>query len=286
MFRKRTIQVKFSARIAVMAIAAVLGSTAVKAQNVDNARPANMMAGDAHPTFDVATIRPSDPDSRGASGLSVEGNRIVYTNQTLEQLILIAYGLQEQQLVGAPAWLGTEKYDIDGVPDTEGRPDLSQMQEMYRKLLAERLNLKVHMEKRDLAVYALALGKGAPKINKSQGDPNGLPTLNFKPTPQLMTLKVANATMSDFLLQMQMLLSRPLVDQTGLKGRFDFTLKWTPDDSQLNDLGMQSLATADSASSQPGLFTAVQEQLGLKLDAVKAPADVLVIDKIDRPSAN
>jgi uncharacterized protein (TIGR03435 family) len=276
----------FSGGIAVVVAAAALGSAVLQAQNGAGTQSAKMMAKDAHPVFDVATIKASDPNSRTGAGLGAEGRHISYTNQTVKDLILLAYGIQEKQLVDAPAWLGTEKYDIDGVPDIEGTPNLRQMQEMFRKLLADRFNLKLHWDKRDLAVYALRLGKGGPKIAGSQGDPNGLPHQNMRPTPQLVTLKVTNASMADFMLEMQEVLDKPIVDQTGLTGKFDFTLQWTPDESQLSAMGMHVSPPADSPNAQPGLFTAIQEQLGLKLDAVKAPADVLVMDKVERPSAN
>jgi len=273
-------------KVFIVSLAAVFGSAVLQAQDGAGTQSAKMMAKDAYPVFDVATIKASDPNSRTGAGLGAEGRHISYTNQTVKDLVLLAYGIQEKQLVDAPAWLGTEKYDIDGVPDIEGTPNLRQMQEMFRKLLADRFNLKVHMERRDLAVYALALGKGGPKIAKSQGDPDGLPHENLRPTPQLVTLKVTNASMSDFMGEMQMILDKPMVNQTGLTGRFDFTLQWAPDESQLSAIGMHISPPEGSPNAQPELFTAIQEQLGLKLDAVKAPADVLVIDKVERPSAN
>jgi uncharacterized protein (TIGR03435 family) len=245
-----------------------------------------MMAADAHPVFEVATIKPTDPNSSIGAGLGAEGRHISYTSQTAKDLILLSYGIQEKQLVDAPEWFGTERYDIDGVPDIEGTPNLRQMQEMFRKLLADRFNLKVHWDKRDLAVYALRLGKGGAKIAKSQGDPNGLPHQNMRPTPQLVTLKVTNASMGDFILEMQEVLDKPIVDQTGLTGKFDFTLRWAPDESQLSAMGMHVSPPADSQDAPPGLFTAIQEQLGLKLEAVKAQVNVLVIDHVERPSAN
>jgi uncharacterized protein (TIGR03435 family) len=160
------------------------------------------------------------------------------------------------------------------------------VQEVYRKLQADCFNLKVHMEKWDLAVYALTLGKGGPKIGKSQGDPNGLPAMDFtRLTPQLVTLRVTNASMAGFMLEIQKVLDQPMADQTGLTGKVGFTLQWTSDEPQLSALGMHTSPPADNPDAQPGLFTAIQEQLGMQLNAAKAPADVLVIDKVERPSA-
>jgi uncharacterized protein (TIGR03435 family) len=246
-----------------------------------------MMPKDAHPTFEVATIKPSDPNSQNLSALSEVGRHISFTNQTVKGLIVFAYGMQEKQLADAPAWLETEKYDLQGVPDIEGTPNLLQIQEMFRKLLVDRFHLKTHMEKRDLAVYALTVSKNGPKISKSQGDPTAVGTTRIiHLTHQLVVLKVMNASLEDFLRQMKGILDRPLVDQTNLTGKFDFTLQWEPDESQLNILGLHVSQPADNTNAQPGLFTAIQEQLGLKLDAVKAPADVLAIDHVDQPSAD
>ena len=290
MLRKCTVQAwtTFSGGIAVVLVAAaVLGSRASQAQDGAGTQSAKMMAKDAHPVFEAATIKPSDPESRGAVGMVAQGRHIMYTNQSLKDLVLLAYGIQEKQLVDAPAWLGTEKYDIDGVPDIEGTPNWPQMLEMYRNLLVDRFSLKVHWGKRDLAVYALTPGKGGPKIDKSQGDPNGGSSTRItRLTPQLITLEVTNASMADFMREMQMILDKPMVDQTGLAGRFDFTLQWAPDESQLSVFGIHTSPPADSPNAQPGFFTAIQEQLGLRAEAVKAPADMLVIDKVEKPSAN
>jgi bla regulator protein BlaR1 len=244
-----------------------------------------MMAQDAHPSFEVATIKPTDLNRSNGGGFSVEGRHVWCKKMTTNDIIEFAYGVDKQQMADGPAWLGTDKYDIDGVTDIEGKPDMQQMQEMYRKLLAERFNLKVQREQRDLPVYALMLGKGNPKIAK--GDSNGLPHVGFKYiSSQLVPLKATNATMGDFVFQMQGVLNRPVVDQTGLKGRWDFTLQWTPDDSQFIGWGIHIPPASDSPTAQPGLFTAIQEQLGLKLKATKAKIDVIMIDHIDKPTPN
>ena len=121
-------------------------------------------------------------------------------------------------------------------------------------------------------------------LTKSAGDPNGLPALIFR---QLGVLPVQNATMGDFAGVMQSaVLDRPVVDQTGLTGRYDFTLRWTPDETQFAGMGIRVPPPTGDASAAPGLFTAIQEQLGLKFEATKAPVDVLVVDRAERPSDN
>jgi len=241
------------------------------------------MAADASPEFEVATIKPSNPDTQGR-GFRVRGREFSTINTTLSSLLTFAYGLHPKQIVGAPAWVDTDKFDITAQPDQPGRPNDKQWKAMLQKLLTERFQLTFHHDKKELSVYALEAAKSGSKLVKSQGDPNGLPSMFFR---GLGNLPAANATMQDFagLLQ-SAVLDRPVVDQTGLTGRFDFTLNWTPDESQFVGMGIKVPPPSDKPDAPPGLFTAVQEQLGLKLEATKAPVDVIVIDKVEKPSAN
>jgi uncharacterized protein (TIGR03435 family) len=241
------------------------------------------MDANASPSFEVATIKPSKPDQPGKM-FGIRGRRFKTINTTLDDLISFSYGVQAKQVIGAPAWAASDKFDIDAEPDGEGAPSDKQWKIMVQKLLADRFQFAVHHEKKELSVYALNVAKSGSKMAKSQGDPNGLPALFFH---NLGDLHVANATMNDFAGLMQSaVLDRPVVNQTGLEGRYDFNLKWTPDDSQFSGMGAKIPPPTDSADAPPGLFTAIQEQIGLKLDATKAPADVLVIDKVEKPSAN
>jgi uncharacterized protein (TIGR03435 family) len=150
-------------------------------------------------------------------------------------------------------------------------------------VLADRFGLKVHDEKRELSVYALTVAKGGPKLTKSLGNPNGPPDDNFSTSAYM---RETNTTMGEFAKAMQYVLDRPEVDQTGLEGRWDFLLKWTPDESQFTALGYKIPPPTENPNAPPGLFAAIQEQIGLKLEAVKALAQVLVVDKVERPSAN
>lgn len=127
-----------------------------------------------------------------------------------------------------------------------------------------------------MAVYALTVAKGGPKMTPSEGDPNGSLDENDHDNGGQRFMQMTNGSMAAFALIMKFYMDRPVVDQTGLTGRYDFRLKWTFDESK---------APTDGTAA-PSLFTAVQEQLGLKLDAVKAPADVLVVDKVEKPGAN
>jgi uncharacterized protein (TIGR03435 family) len=156
---------------------------------------------------------------------------------------------------------------------------------MLQKLLTERFKLTFHKEKKELSAYSITVGKNGARLTKSEGDPNGLPGLGFRGLGKLV---VRNATISDFAGLMQtVVLDRPVVDQSGLAGRFDFTLDWTPEPSQFGGRGGQAPQPgADDPAAPPDLFTAIVAQLGLKLESAKLPVDVLVIDKVEKPSDN
>ena len=176
----------------------------------------------------------------------------------------------------------TDKWDLDVLPDVEGTPSIKQSASILRKLLADRFQLKFHRVDKELAVYALQPGKTGPKLKKSESEPTSPPGLFFR---GLGKLNVRNATMKDFTDLMQSsVLDRPVVDQTKLEGRFDFELNWTPDESQFG--GAYKAPPTEAVDAPPSLFTAVQEQLGLKLESTKAPVSVLAIDHVDKPSAN
>ena len=245
--------------------------------------PPKPMAADADPSLEVATIKPSQPDRPGRAFLW-RGNRFTTINTTLMALIGFAYDVQEKQVIGGQDWMSSEKFDIEGKPDTPGTPSREQLRTMVKKLLADRFQLKFHNEKKELPAYVLTAGKTDPKMTKDDTNPNGLPALFFR---QLGDLNVRNATMEDFAHLMQSaVLDRPVVDHTGLAGKWDFQLKWTPDDSQFSGMGMRPPPPSEAADAPPPLFTAIQEQLGLKLESGKAQVDVMVIDHVDHPSAN
>jgi len=119
------------------------------------------------------------------------------------------------------------------------------------------------------------VGKSGARLNASKGNPNGRPDLNSNQHGTQLAMNITNTSISDFAFIMQFFVDRPMVDQTGLAGRFDIPLRWTVDESQVS-----------APNAAPGLFTAIQEQLGLKLEATEAQADVLVIDHVERPSPN
>jgi uncharacterized protein (TIGR03435 family) len=255
-------------------LAAALAAVPALAQTApQSATPVKRMAADAHPSFAVATIKPHDPNSHH-QGFNAVGDRFTIRNESITSLIMFAYSMHPRQIVDAPSWVGNAPYDIEGTTDTEGEPNQRQQQEMIQKLLADRFGLKFHHEKRELSVYAIQIAKGGPKLTPA-ANPDAEPDQEASSHGTEVTVTITSGSMADFILGMQFFLDRPLVDQTGLTGRYDFKLRYTYDESRAPD-----------PDAPPGKFTAIQEQLGLKLDAVKATTDVFVIDHVEQPSAN
>jgi uncharacterized protein (TIGR03435 family) len=243
------------------------------------------MAPDANPAFEVATIKPSDP-ARPGQIITLRGVEIITTNTTVHDLINLAYWLHPKQLTSRPAWTESEKYDLTGKPDAPGQPNVDQMKMMLQKLLADRFQLKFHFEKRDLPAYAIRIAKTGAKITRSQDDPKGLPGWFFGRAASGMTMTFRNAPLSQVAAILQNSLDKPVVDQSGLSERYDFTVTFTPDPAQAALLGGPPAPAADNPDAAPGLFAAFQQQLGLKLESTRAPVDVMIIDKVERPSEN
>jgi uncharacterized protein (TIGR03435 family) len=245
--------------------------------------PPKSMPADAVPKFDVVTVKPSDPNRQG-KGFTIRGRHVMTINTNLNDLVTFAYGLHAKQLIGAPAWFGTDKFDIDGVPDVEGQPNSKQMKLLVQSALTDRFKLTFHHDQKELSVYALTVGKSGPKLTETIHKPNDPGAFFFR---KLGVLTVSNFTMKDFCDGMQAaVMDKPVVDHTGLTARYDFTLNWTPDESQFEAMGGFKPPATEDPNAPPALSTAMQEQLGLKFDATKAPADVFVIDHVEKPSAN
>jgi uncharacterized protein (TIGR03435 family) len=241
------------------------------------------MAADADPSFEVATIKPTAPGDHG-DGMNLEGRRLTILRISLSSLVNWAYDIVPKQIAGAPDWMETDQYDIAAVIDTDGIPNEKQMSIMLQKLLKDRFNLSFHYEKKELPAYTLVAGKLGPKITKSESGPND--DTDFM--GHGLGHKIArNMTMAQFAHGMQGIVGRPVLDKTGLTGRYDFTLDWTPDETQYPGSGFRiPPPPADGSAPLPALFTAMQEQLGIKLVSTKTKVDVLVIDHVEQPSAN
>jgi len=234
-----------------------------------------MMARDADPDWEVVTVKPSDPLGNGGQRIRMHGEHVMLLDHTVEDILLIGYGVQKSQLAGEPDWAKADRWNVDGVSNVEGEPSLRQLQGMMQKILAERFALKLHHEQRVMPVYALTVGKSGPKLTPNTSDPNGWMDQQNNMSNGRDVEDMKNTSMADLALILQFRTDRPVVDETGLKGRYDFKLQWTTDETR-----------APASDAPPGLFTAIREQIGLKLEPAKAPADVLVIDHVEKPGAN
>lgn len=265
------------AAVVLMAISFGAGKT-ICAQNAvgsDGITQAKVMPKDADPDWEVATVR---PNSNGATKdlIHISGRHVSLENETVARMMLIGYGVQKDQLIGLPDWTRTAGWDIEGVTNVSGVPNLRQFQTMVRKILEERFGLVLRHEQRVMDVFALRVAKGGPKLSAATGGADAFPDRVDRRSAGELDSTFKDTSMHDFVLMALGAMDHPVVDETGLTGKYDFELKWADDATN---------ATADT-STAPGLFTALQEQLGLKLEPAKAPADVLVVDKVERPGAN
>jgi uncharacterized protein (TIGR03435 family) len=247
--------------------------------------PITNMPADAKPTFEVATIKPSDPTRQGL-GIGVNRAGLVTTvNTTVSDLITLAYGMHARQITNGPSWLETDRYDITAKPDTPGMPNPTQLRSMIQGLLKERFQLAFHYDEKELSAYSLTVGKNGVKMTKSEASNVQLPGIGGRAMGNIV---VRNATMNDFAEFLQTrVLERPVIDQTNLKDRFDFTLVWTPDAAQVAQSGANAPPPPPPGpDSPPDLFGSVSQQLGLNLQGAKLPVKVMVVDKLEKPSAN
>jgi uncharacterized protein (TIGR03435 family) len=237
--------------------------------------PAVPATADAHLSFAAATIKPHDPNDPcgGCAGFNAEGDRIKIHNKSVSSMMQVAYAINPRQIVGAPDWCFNKTFDIVGTTDTQGELTGPQFQALLQNLLSDRFGLKFHHDKRDLPVYAIQIAKGGPKF-KSAG-PSEQPDSDDNRNGQDETISLISTSLNDFTMRMQLFVDRPVVDQTRLTGKYDFALHYTVDETRTSD-----------PNAPPALFTAIQQQLGLKLQPTKAPVDVFVIDHVEQPSAN
>ncbi len=231
------------------------------------------MAADATPAFLVAAIHPSDPNATGGWSFESEGRQVKCVRATVMDILSVAYGAQTRQIVGGPSWLSIDRYDVSGVPDAPRVPNVTQLRGMYQKLLTERFHLVIRREMREMPVYAMTVAKGGPHLKVA--DPAETMNAGNSGNASQRILRITNMSMKDFAANLDFYEDRPVIDRTGLPGNYDFTLRWAYD-----------VATENATGAPPPLFTAIREQLGLRMDAVKGQAEVIVIDHVERPSEN
>jgi uncharacterized protein (TIGR03435 family) len=218
--------------------------------------------------FEVASVKPDKSGSGAFSINSTPGGRLTATNVTLEMLMAAAYDVQDFQIVGGPNWLNSDRFDVEA--RAAGNPDFAQLRPLLRTLLADRFRLKVHRDLKDVSGYALLVGKSEPKLRQNAGDPG---PQGSSGRGRITDRKVS---MSMFAKQLAAQLRQPVADRTGLRGDYDFKLEWSP--------GPTSSLSSESDSAS--LFTALQEQLGLRLGSAKVPVEVLVIDHAEKPTVH
>ncbi|HEY7190354.1 MAG TPA: TIGR03435 family protein [Vicinamibacterales bacterium] len=234
------------------------------------------------PSFEVATIKPTAPDDRSGRFLTMQGaHQLVVKGYTLKFMVAAAHNLPPRLIAGGPAWADSDRYDIVAATPGDNRPTLDQQMAMLRTLLAERFKLAIHHESRELPVYELTVARRGAKLETSTA-PDQQPLLVNKVFPTHIELPARNATMAQFASMLQRsVLDRPVVDKTGLAGRYDFNLEWTPDDTQFDGRLPPSLTTS---GEKPDLVAALEAQIGLKLETSRGSVDVIVIDSVDRPT--
>jgi bla regulator protein blaR1 len=220
------------------------------------------------------------------------------TNQTLKSMITFAFDVQDFQVTGGPGWISSERYDLMAKPDTSadaGDPQINvgkltysqfntaqeRMRARLQPLLAERFQLAIHHETKEQTVYALVIAKSGPKLKESKGEGRRIGINQANLTALGAPLPILAQLLSQRL-------GRPVLDQTGLKGEYDFEMSWTPGPGEIAGPmpppGMDAPPPPDP--NGPSLFTAIQEQLGLRLESTKGPMEMIVIDRAEKASEN
>jgi uncharacterized protein (TIGR03435 family) len=241
------------------------------------------------PQFEAASIKPSAPGNlRGSTFEFLPGGGLRIVNGTLKAILETAYEVREFQTLGGPNWAGSERYDIlasgVGASQTVGPEDIKTTRLRLQTLLAERFKLEVHRETRELPEYSLEVAKGGPKLVDSEtSSPSGNAAAGIQRScGQMIGTKTTTANLS---LMLSRQLDRPVLDHTGLTGKYNFRFEWTPEAGPCS-VPNTPPEIAPVPSNAPSIFTALQETLGLRLESIRGPVDSLVIDHADRPSEN
>jgi uncharacterized protein (TIGR03435 family) len=248
-----------------------------------------MLWGQVPTSFDVASIKPNAENDHRVMIRIQPGGRFTATGINLRFLIGQAYGVRDFQILNAPGWAASDRFDIDakadGLPERLP-PDL--MRPLLKSLLEERFKIKVHTETKEMPVYALVVAKGGSKL-KEAADGEG---------PGQRMIRMGRGTIEGQAMPMGMLvqqlaqnIGRTVIDKTGLTGNYEVKLEWTPEPGQGGGpFGggapppPDALPPADT--NGPSIFTALQEQLGLKLESQKGPVPMIVVDSVSKPTEN
>jgi uncharacterized protein (TIGR03435 family) len=212
------------------------------------------------PKFEVASIRPGIPGQRGGGGVTTGNGKLLVENETLKRCIMGAFAVGPNQIVGGPPWLETDTFYISAKAE-EPTDDDALIMAMLRELMKDRFKLEAHRESKTIPAYVLGVTKSGPKLQKSAGGESSTLWGRGRVTARA-------ATMNHFAEVLSRMLDFPVVNQTGIDGVFDLKIEWT------------------NADTGPSIFTAIQEQLGLRLTSRKTPVDVVVIDHVEKPTEN
>lgn len=238
--------------------------------------------------YTVASIKPNKSSDDRFMLRPLPGGGLTATGVTLKMLIAFAYGVFAYQILDGPAWIGTERWDIQAKTDSaQERIPRAQSAALLRALIEDRFQLKARRETKEMPVYALVVAKNGPKLKPHPGDSaNAKPSASFGGGSGVFT----DSSMAVLATRLSTQLGRPVIDRTDLKGPYDFTLEWTPAPgegaAELIGLPPRAEPLPSGDSNGPSIFTALEDQLGLKLESTKGQAEILIIDRVERPSEN
>jgi uncharacterized protein (TIGR03435 family) len=243
-------------------------------------------AQEARPKFDafeVATVRPVDVDVKAGRMFRMDGtHRWVATNFTLQALIALGYDMNPRTISGGPEWIDSQRFTIEAVTPGDVAPTRLEQMQMLRALLVERFGLKFHRQDKEMAIYALSVAKGGPKL-KAAAKPDDPPKIVGVVYPDRIEVPARSVTMDDFVAMLQRAtLDKPTLNRTGQAGKFDFDLKFAQDETEYGG----QLPKVPDDTQYPPLFTAVQEQLGLRLEATRGTVATMVVDAAVKPAVD
>ena len=245
----------------------------------------------AQKTFEVATIKPNAENDHRVMFRILPGGGFSATGANLRMLITQAYNVKDFQVTGGPGWLATDRFDVNAKAEaTTERVSPDTFRPMLQSLLAERFLLKFHKETKEMPVYALVAGKGPHKMKAAETPAGGAPQQRGMMRIGRGQANLQGVNMAGLVQLLSQQLGRPVIDKTGIEGAFDVELRWTPEPGQgggpFGGAPPPPEAIAQSDSSGPSIFTAIQEQLGLKLDSTKGPVEIMIIDSATKPTEN
>ena len=245
----------------------------------------------ASAAFEVASVKRHTLDDTRVMMVAQPGGGFVAANVPLRHVIRVAFQLQDNQIVGGPDWIDTDRFDIEAKGATASAAPGVELLQSLQSLLSERFTLATHRETRELPVFGLervrrdGLGPGmrptaCPDLEIDFKQPK--PCANISNGTGFLTMR--GTWLAPFTQELGRYVDRMVIDRTGLDGRYDIDLRWSPEQQQAPGAGAAPVPPAPQ--DRPSFFTALQEQLGLRLESTRAPVDVLVIDRVEPPTPN